>query len=70
MHKRRTRESCTVCGRSEGIPLTPYRDIAVLCPLHLDVVRGIIPAPSTATEVRGLFPARVTVSRRGRTRAA
>ena len=70
MRKRRVREACTVCGRSQGTVLTPFRGIALLCPLHGDVVRGIIPAPTTATELRALFPARVTETRRTRSSAA
>lgn len=59
MPKQRVRGSCTVCGRRAGT-LTPYRGIALLCPLHATVVRGIIPQPATAAAVRALFPERVT----------
>lgn len=59
MPTQRVRGSCTVCGRRAG-PLSPYRGIALLCPLHATVVRGIIPQPTTAAAVRALFPERVT----------
>ncbi|MBL8601635.1 MAG: hypothetical protein JNK72_06915 [Myxococcales bacterium] len=40
--------------------LTPYRSVALLCPVHAEVVLGIIPPPTTAAAVRALFPTRVT----------
>jgi hypothetical protein len=60
MQPRPVRPSCTVCGRSRGLVLAPFRGIAMLCPLHIEVARGIIPAPTSAADLRALFPARVT----------
>jgi hypothetical protein len=50
--------------------LKAYRGFATLCAFHDDVVRGMIPAPTTMTELRALFPARATEHRRLRESSA
>lgn len=63
VRKPRVRGCCSVCGQRAEM-LTSFREIALLCPLHHEVVRGIIPPPMTEEAIRSLFPARVTA--RGR----
>lgn len=58
--KQRIRQVCAVCGRSRGVKLMPFKKIGLLCPIHGEVVRGLIPMPTTVADLRGLFPARVT----------
>lgn len=66
MRKQNKKRSCAVCGRGGDVPLAPFRDVAMLCPIHDAVARGIIPSPASIEELRALFPARVTVPRRAR----